>query len=416
VAVFGGSAWTWNAQRQQFYLHQFTVEQPDLNFENIDVRNEMLAMIKFWLDTGVEGFRVDAVPHIYEDQQFLDEPENPNRDPASRPDEHRYYDHIYTFNLPGVLVFLAKIRQLLDIYTKADGKLRCMMVESSVSDEYIMDYYGTRDKPVAHFPFNFHLLNVRPEQNASQVLKEVDIWYELMPEGEWGSFLTGNHDQKRAPTRWTEGGIDAANIINLLLQGTAVTYQGEEIGMTDTFLTWEETVDPQACYTDPERYEQFSRDPARTPFQWDNTTSAGFSTNATTWLPLNKNYTTVNLAAQEAAEESHIKVYKELLKLRQTDTWRYGSYESQALNSDRVLAFTRIPEDSNASGYLVLVNMSEDTVVADARSFARVPSLGVVRVRSVGFSNSRAEIGSAINTQDVELGPRNSIVIEFPPL
>ena len=130
-------------------------------------------------------------------------------------------------------------------------------------------------------------------------------------------------------------------MINLLVQGTPVTYYGEEIGMTDTFLTWEETVDPAACNTDPERYEQFSRDPARTPMQWNNKTGAGFSTTNNTWLPLNPNYPTLNVEAQLAADESHLKVYKEIVKLRNTDTWRYGSYESLPLSNDRVLGFTR---------------------------------------------------------------------------
>ena len=130
-------------------------------------------------------------------------------------------------------------------------------------------------------------------------------------------------------------------MINLLLKGTAVTYYGEEIGMIDTFLSWEETVDPAACNTDPERYEGFSRDPARTPMQWNNQTGAGFSTTNNTWLPINANYKAVNVEAQMAADESHIKVYQELLKLRRTDTWRYGSYESLSLSNDRVLGFTR---------------------------------------------------------------------------
>ncbi|CAG7836649.1 unnamed protein product, partial [Allacma fusca] len=167
-----------------------------------------------------------------------------------------------------VSVFGADVRQLLDIYSKVDGKLRCMMVESSVSDDYIMQYYGTRDKPVAHFPFNFHLLSVRPDHNARQVLEAINIWYDLLPEGQWATFLLGNHDQKRAPTRWSE-----------------------------------------------------------------------------------------------------------------------------------VLAFTRILENSNALGYLVLVNLSDDVVNVDASTFDRVPA-----------------IGSVINTQTVELGARNSVIIAFPPL
>lgn len=130
-------------------------------------------------------------------------------------------------------------------------------------------------------------------------------------------------------------------MINLLLKGTAITYYGEEIGMADTFLTWEQTVDPAGRNTDPERYEQFSRDPSRTPMQWTNGTSAGFSFGNNTWLPLNNNYRNLNVQAQMEAEESHIKVYKELLKLRHTNAWKYGGYESKSLSGDKVVGFTR---------------------------------------------------------------------------
>ncbi|CAG7833374.1 unnamed protein product [Allacma fusca] len=274
IAVFGGSSWEWNEQRGQFYLHQFVIEQPDLNFENIEVRNEVLAIFKFWLDAGSK---------------------------------------------PG----------------KADGKIRCMMVEAGVPPEAVKDYYGTKDKPVSHFPFNFNLLRVTPEQNASEVLGMVNAWYDAVPEGQWATFLLGNHDQKRVPTRWTEGSIDGANMINLLLQGTAVTYNGEEIGMTDLFLTWEETVDPKACNTDPER----------------------------------------------------------------------------------VLGFSRVPSESSGSfGFLVLVNLSEDSLTVNATVFDGVPLTGTVRTRSVGFHVPGTVIGGSINTRAVELGPRDSIVVEFNPL
>jgi glycosidase len=414
VAAFAGSSWEWNEQRQQFYLHQFVIEQPDLNFENIDVRNEVLAVFKFWLDAGVDGFRVDAVPMIYEDQRFLDEPEDPNRDPEAKPDEYKYWNHIYTYNLPQVTEFLADVRQLLDVYTKSDGRVRCMMVEAGVPPEAVKDYYGTPDKPVAHFPFNFNLLDVTPQQNASEVLSRINAWYDVVPEGNWATFLIGNHDQKRAPTRWTEGSIDGANMINLLLQGTAVTYYGEEIGMTDLFLTWEETVDPAGCNTDPERYEKFSRDPARTPMQWNKEIGSGFSSSNTTWLPINPNQDIINVAAEEAAEESHLKVYKELLKLRQTDAWRYGAYQSMSLNSDKVLAFARMPaEGSSEPGYVVLVNLSEDPVTVNASVFSGVPIVGWPVIRSVGYHDSRVVVGGVIYTPEIPMGTRDSVVIQF---
>jgi len=244
----------------------------------------------------------------------------------------------------------------------------------------------------------------------------VNIWYKLMPEGKWANFLLGNHDQKRVPTRWTEGAVDGANMINLLVPGTPVTYYGEELGMTDTFLTWEETVDPAACNTDPERYELFSRDPARTPMQWNNSTAAGFSNKNATWLPLNPNYPTLNVEAQLAAEESHLKVYKEIVKLRKTNAWKYGSYESLSLNNDRVLAFARTPAaEMSGSGFAVIFNLSNDNLSVDATTLSEVPSSGRVLTRSVGFQAQNVVVGQPITTTAIPLGPKNSLVIEFQP-
>lgn len=136
MSVFGGSAWEWNDQRQQFYLHQFDKGQPDFNYTNIRVRNEILAVVKYWLDLGVDGFRVDAVAWIYEDPEWRDNPENPNRLPETTPSEYAYWDHVHTYNLPGVPVFLADMRQLLDVYSSADGRRRyCSTVFSPFYEE-----------------------------------------------------------------------------------------------------------------------------------------------------------------------------------------------------------------------------------------------------------------------------------------
>ncbi|CAG7819462.1 unnamed protein product [Allacma fusca] len=189
VSNFGGSGWEWNEQRQQFYYHQFVIGQPDLNYENIAVRNEMLAIVKFWLDLGVDGIRVDAVPFLYEDQAFPDDVPNPDRDPSSRPDEWRYWAHKWNFNLNGTFEFLADMRQLLDVYSYTDGYTRCMMVEAVVEDEIMKKYYGEANHPVSHFPFNFLLLDVKSNNTASDILSLIDRWHDIVPEGRWPTFL-----------------------------------------------------------------------------------------------------------------------------------------------------------------------------------------------------------------------------------
>lgn len=126
------------------------------------------------------------------------------------------------------------------------------------------------------------------------------------------------------------------------LPGIAVTYQGEEMGLVNTYLTWAETVDPSACNTNDEiNYEKFSRDPCRTPFPWDASKNAGFSNAATTWLKVNDDYTTMNVATQTAAEHSHLKIFKKLTKLRKMNVLRQGEYDSLLVNNDNVLIYRR---------------------------------------------------------------------------
>jgi len=413
VSVFGGSSWTWNENRQQFYLHQFVAGQPDLNFENPKLMEELLDAMKFWLDLGVDGFRVDAVPHMFEDQRFLDEPENPDRDPSTTPAEYSYWSHPYTYNLPQVLDALAEFRKLLDIYTLVDGRQRVMMVEAGVPTlEELFEYYGTAEKPIAHFPFNFELTKISPPLTGTVLQNVLNNWFSKLPEGYTSNWLIGNHDQKRVAKRFGREAIDALNMINLLLPGSTVTYYGEEIGMDDTFLTWEQTVDPAGCQAGPEKYEQYSRDPCRTPMQWNASRNAGFSDGDSTWLPLNPNYETLNVATELDSTESHIKVYKEVSALRKTDAWKYGGLQYAAPNQGQVFGFTRIAEDG--TGFLVLVNFGDLLVTVNAGStFENVPSSAIVTTRNVGFIPTTTVIGSSVTTANIVVGAKSSLIVSF---
>ncbi|CAG7733025.1 unnamed protein product [Allacma fusca] len=288
--------------------------------------------------------------------------------------------------LPGVLDFLADVRRLLDVYTKSDGQVRCMMVEAAVPDDKIMSYYGTKDRPIAHFPFNFHLLGVRPENNAKDVLNLINIWYDLMPEGEWPTFLIGNHDNKRAATRWTENGVDGANMINLILKGTAVTYYGEELDKVLAFT--------------------------RTPVE------GSFDSGYLVLVNLSEDTVTVDASVLNGVPAIGYPIIRSVgyHDSRVIVGGVIYTPESQALNSDKVLAFARIPsQESNATGYVVLVNLSDDQVSVNSGVFTGIPSIGTVHIRSVDFHNGDAVIGGSINLTSVLLGPRDSIVIVFTP-
>ncbi|CAL8133725.1 unnamed protein product [Orchesella dallaii] len=415
MSVFGGSAWTFNEQRQQFYLHQFVAGQPDLNYENPEVTKAILAAVKFWLDMGVDGFRVDAVPHLFENQTFADEPVDPNRPPTALPTDWAYYQHIYTYNLPGVFDFLARFRELLDIYTWADGIERVMFVEAGVPTlDLLMEYYGTPERPIAHFPFNFEFINrVKSGFNGTNIGDVVDEWFTKMPEGQWANWLVGNHDNGRVGSRFSPsaGIVDAFNALVLLLPGNAVTYYGEEIGMQNANISWEDTVDPAGCQVGPDRYQQFSRDPERTPMHWNDDQNAGFSTANKTWLPMHPDYPEVNVEAQKnSTENSHLKVYQLLSALRQTDVWRYGSLESQAPENGSLFGFSRI---YNGKGFICLFNFVDEIQTINVpQVFENIPQNATVYSTSVGFQPETA-VGTTIGTDNVVIGARHSIILEF---
>ena len=193
----------------------------------------------------------------------------------------------------------------------------------------------------------------------------------------------GNHDQHRAASRL---GVDRGDLVNILVQtlpGVAITYQGEELVMTNVHLTWSETVDPQACNTnDKINYESKSRDPCRTPFPWDNTTNAGFSTAPKTWLPVGENYKTVNVKAQLNAENSHLKIFKRLTKIRKEPVFRQGNYAGALSNNKNVYTYKRQLNDQVA---MIVLNFgSTEQTVNLTEVFPLIPQQLKVYTSSLG--------------------------------
>lgn len=220
----------------------------------------------------------------------------------------------------------------------------CMLTEQYLETiEEMIAYYGTDEKPVAHFPINFDLiLYVNKSSDAQAFAYLIDEWYTKVPEGKTVNWHVGNHDNFRVGSRFGEDAIDKLSMLIILLPGSVVTYYGEEIGMVDNEISWEDTVDPWGCNAGPDRYHLFSRDPERTPMQWSSEDGAGFTTGNKTWLPINPNHKEVNVENQKNAPgESHYKVYKKLSDLRKSDAWKWGSLESQALEGGKVYAFSR---------------------------------------------------------------------------
>ncbi|XP_046737195.1 alpha-glucosidase-like [Diprion similis] len=408
LSVFNsGSAWEWVDERQAYYLHQFHVKQPDLNFTNELVIEETKEILTFWLDRGIYGFRIDSLPYLIEDASLADEPASGLDGYTST--DYYYLEHIYTKDLQENYEIVQIWRDHIDNYTlvKGDGVERVMFTEAYANISSIMEYYNYG----SHVPFNFFMIKDENGVNnavldtAGEVVDIIVKWMENLPENATANWVFGNHDNSRIATKLGEARVDAVNLLLFLLPGVATIYNGDEIGMTDTYLTWEETEDPQACSTDESRYESFSRDPERTPYQWDNTTSAGFSTNATTMLPVNSNYLTLNLAAQKAADISNYKNVQELIRLRNSTVVQRGNLNVQVI-SESVIAFTREIVDSQPIA--VLVNWDNTSAVTfSLEVFESLPETLEVLIADI---NSGIIVGDQYAKTSIEL-PANAAVV-----
>ncbi|XP_058808066.1 alpha-glucosidase-like [Phymastichus coffea] len=391
VSVFHGPAWTWNEERQAYYFHQFAAQQPDLNYRNEYVVQEMKNVLRFWLDKGVDGFRMDAIPHLMEVEDLRDEPLSGW---SNDPNSYDYLNHIYTNSLHETYEIVRQWREVLDEY-EATGRQRVMMIEAYVSLELTMKYY----RYGAHFPFNFGLITSAGADSSATKFKElIDNWMINMPPAATANWVAGNHDKPRLATRYGVGFAAAVTAIVQLLPGVGVTYYGDEIGMEDTWLSWEETQDPQGCNAGQQSYETASRDPARTPFQWDDTTSAGFSTNPKTWLRINDNYRIVNLAAQKAADKSYYKSFLMVSELRKWPAVKDGSLETKLLN-DNVFAFSR--ELAGERSVYVVINVAHQPQTINLEAFENVPS-------SVQLYHSTSDAGTT--SVGVEISPKSLLI------
>ncbi|KAK7869575.1 hypothetical protein R5R35_003367 [Gryllus longicercus] len=409
LSVFGGPAWTWHPVRGQFYLHQFAAAQPDLNYTNPSVTKDMEAVLQFWLERGVDGFRVDAVPYLVEDELLRDEEPAPGAEAEGvLPGEHASLAHTRTQHLPATRALLAAWRARLDAHSRTDGRTRLMMVEAYGEREQVMRYFGDSAAPGAHFPFNFALLAANNATTSHDLRDAVDQWMDNMPPGGWPNWLLGNHDQPRVATRVGPELADAMNMLSLLLPGTAVVYMGEELGMEDGPVAWEQTVDPPGRNAGPQRFAKFSRDPERTPFQWDDSANAGFApAGVRPWLPVAPSYRTVNAEIQARFPVSHLQVFRRLVKLRGSPVAQRGALNLQTPSAS-LLAFAR--ELAGVETLLVVINLAPEDAMADlVTSFGgELPEFLSVVIPSI---NSGLRIGQQVLSKEVKLPSKASVVL-----
>jgi alpha-glucosidase len=342
LSCFGGSAWQLDPATGQYYYHAFLPEQPDLNWRNPDVVDAMLGVLGFWLDRGVDGFRVDVLWHLVKDEAFRDNPLNPQWREGMDP--YQALIPALTTDLPEVHGIVLKIRRLLEQYTD-----RVMIGEIYLPLERLVKYYG-ENLTGAHLPFNFQLVSA--PWDAQHLASLIAEYERLLPPGAWPNWVLGNHDQHRIASRVGPAQARVAAMLLLTLRGTPTLYYGDEIGMHDVPIAPDRVQDPFERRL-PGR--GLGRDPERTPMQWSASPHAGFTTGEP-WLPIAADYAQRNVESQRTDSRSMLALHRTLIALRRIEpALEVGRYEPFKTDSD-VLAYVRSARKDENS-FLVCLNL-----------------------------------------------------------
>ena len=375
-SIFGGSAWTWSEERQQFYLHTFASEQPDLNWENFEVRQALYDAANFWLYKGVGGFRIDAITYIKKPKNFLDG-EVDGKDNLSS-------IHNITANTDGILEFLHEFKEKVfagkDIFTVGEA--------NGVSADELGDWVGERG--VFDMLFEFSHVNLplkngeiwcRPtEWKLSELKQAIFNSQNSTKNNGWYPIFFENHDKPRCVNYFFKKNSDKVKAaktlatVLLTMRGTPFIFEGQELGMSN--IDWNDIENyndigsrSQFDFAIQEGFSKneamefikfFSRDNARTPMQWSSEKNSGFSTAEKTWLPVNKNYLEVNAEIEEKNPESVLNFYKKLADFRNKNSVLIaGDFEMLLAEDEKIFAFKRI---LGKETFATVANFSNDVV------------------------------------------------------
>jgi alpha-glucosidase len=350
---FGHSAWTYDEKTGQWYYHYFYVQQPDLNWRNPEVRKAMYGVLRFWLDKGASGFRMDAVSRLFEDPNLHDDPILPGKNAFGDPN----IQHKYTDDLPEVHDVLREIRSMVDQYP-GNPVLISEADEPTIQD--LVKMYGVNNDEV-QLPMDFQIADVNKlsAPRFRELLDQIEFNYAAGQP----YFFFSNHDQSRTWDRYGDGvhNDQIAKLMAALLLTTRATpqmYYGEELGMSTTTPTRIEDVkDPVGRTGWP---KDKGRDGERTPMQWDDSKDAGFSTADKTWLPIPLSAAQYNVEVEKRDPDSIFNFYKRVIALRRdVPALRDGSYVAVNRDDPSVLAYLR-KTPGGADSVLVALNMSAE--------------------------------------------------------
>jgi len=398
LSIFGGSAWEWDEATGQYYLHTFLKEQPDLNWRNPAVREAMFDVLRFWMDRGVDGFRVDVAQYVMKDPELRDNPEGSGDGLFAHKSMGAYDDqlHLYDVNHPDVHDVYRELRSVLDEY---DDPERVAVGEIHFFDWPRWTAYFGDDSDEFHLPFNFHLLAI--DWTAPAVERAVNSLEAALPEGAWPTYVLGNHDETRLATRLGEENVRLAAMLLLTLRGTPTLYYGDELGLPEADVPSDRRLDLQEEGLDTQQ----NRDGCRTPMPWTNAPAAGFSEAdpRDLWLPVGEGHRARSVERQVDDPGSLLSLYCRLLALRNdTPALEVGEYIPITTGPEDVFLFQRRHEEERL---LVALNFS------DAPQRFRLPS--GVRDVPILLSTEGDRAGKQVDLS-LDLAPREGVVVEYP--
>ena len=338
LSIFGGPAWQWDTQREQYYLHNFLTSQPDLNFHCPEVQDALLDVARFWLERGVDGFRLDTINFYFHDNELRSNPplsvekRNASIAPAVNPYNHQ--EHIYSKNRPENLIFLERLRALCDQY---DARSCLGEVGDALRGLELLGEYTTGEKRM-HMCYAFEFLESKPA-SADFVVDVMGRLNHTAPDA-WPCWAFSNHDVMRHKSRW---GLDDAAyrayvVLMMCLRGTACLYQGEELGFEQAEVPFEKLQDPYGIEFWP---KYLGRDGCRTPMAWDHSANdAGFGS-GDPWLPISEAHIQIAPSRQQGDDGAMLAHYQRAIALRQNNPVLRAGGQSEVQADADLLQFER---------------------------------------------------------------------------
>ncbi|WLR50380.1 alpha-glucosidase [Bacillus tianshenii] len=377
-SIFGGSAWEYDEETQQYYLHLFSRKQPDLNWENEEVRHALYDTVNWWLDKGVDGFRIDAISHIKKRPHL---PDMPN------PKKKKYVSSFAMhMNQPGIHEFLQELKDRTygnyDVMTV--GEANGVSIEEA--DLWVGEAKGKMDMIFQFEHLGLWDAETKPELDIVKFKKVLTKWQNGLEEDGWNALFIENHDKPRVVSTWGNDdeywkeSATSMGAMYFLMQGTPFIYQGQEIGMTNVqFPSIEDYDDIAAKNLYAEKKEEgishdeimafiwaSSRDNSRTPMQWSNKPNAGF-TEGKPWLKVNPNYKVINVEKQLNEKDSILHFYKQMIQLKKDNpVFTYGKYKLLNPKNKHTFVYERTIDEDRA---LVICNLSTKRVRFKADDF-----------------------------------------------